>query len=128
MENIIKPHVIRFPSKRVFLGALIALFLLLVIILCAGWFIGAIPAYPHMRNWKVCEPPQVITLSLYGVENSRKELFMAICFNTTDSWEQVAAWYDPLGWTGENVPTDIYGMGLTGEINFGRVAQITSKR
>ena len=79
-----------------------------------------------MKQWKICTYPQIISSSLYG--NEKKQLIVATCFNTNDSWEQVAAWYEPLGWTGENLPTDTYGMGLTGKINFGRVAQITSRR
>jgi hypothetical protein len=127
LENTIKPYVTRSPSGRgVIAHALIALLIVVGVVLCAGWLIGAIPAYPHMNNWEICTAPQVDKTSIYGTP--KKALWMAICFDTTDSWEQVDAWYEPLGWTGQNVPTDEMGLGVTGRIDFGSVAQITIKR
>jgi hypothetical protein len=126
IENNIEPTVSRFPSKRIVLVTLKILLVAIISVAFAGWFIGAIPAYPHMREWKVCSYPKIISSSLYDIE--RKELFMAVCFNTSDSWKQVAEWYEPFGWTDKNALTDDIGTPVIGRINVGRVVQIIIKR
>ena len=96
---------IRLPSRRTIIVTLTALFVISVIVVSVGWFIGAIPTYPHISEWEVCTYPEIVSSKLYGIE--RKELFVAICFSTSDSWEQVAAWYEPFGWTGQKTLSEI---------------------
>lgn len=124
MKNNVEPFMIRFSSRRIVLAAL-KVFLVLGGILFIGWFIGAIPAYPHMREWKVCTYPNIISSSLFGIE--KRQLFTAVCFNTTDTWKEVAAWYKPFGWTDANPVRDDYGIPIIGKINLG-FAEILMKR
>lgn len=126
MEKSVKPDVNRLSSKRIFLVTLSVLFVVLVSFASIGWFIGVIPTYPHMREWKVCSYPKIISSSLYGIE--RRQLFMAICFTTSDSWKEVADWYEPLGWTDYNGLTDDIGTPIIRRINLGSMGHLLVKR
>jgi hypothetical protein len=100
------------------------LFLLAILISCAGGFIGVVPLYPHMSNLEICSPPEVHNFS----DSPSWQLWVATCFNTLDTPTQVSSWYERIGWTGRNVPVDKFGLVITGKLNLGSMMEVAIKR
>lgn len=92
--------------------------------LFAGWFVGAVPPYPHLRNLKLCSPPRAYNFS----DSLSWHLWVTICFDTPDTPSQVTAWYARWGWAGQTVPSDKFGMVPIGRLDLGAGARITAKR